>query len=108
MSTYICEKCGCIDNSACGGNYALVKSNFKFFKDDYANNHYLCVECTPTEFSDGSKNEKAGKWHNRFPKIHWTEIGKENILKACEESCGNYTNAKEYFRKGVIKCIKNG
>lgn len=98
MSTYICEKCGCIDNTACGGNYWLVKSKMNFFKDEYSNTHCLCVVCTPTEFHDGSKNEQAGKWHNMFPRKHWSDLGKEHILRLANKQTGNYVNAEDFFK----------
>lgn len=102
MSTFICEKCGCIDNTTCGGNYYLVEfmkvSTDKFFKDNYYNTHHVCVECIPSEYEDGSKNSKAGKWHDRFPKEHWSVYGsKEDILAICNENKGKFINAFEYF-----------
>ena len=105
MSTYICEKCGCVDNTACGGNYwsvAMMKNSKKIdpmFEDDYSNKHKLCCECTPPKFIDGSINNEAGKQHNRFPKRHWSECGdKENIIERCNEKVGNFVNAIEYFQ----------
>lgn len=98
MPSYICEKCGCIDNSACGGNYWSVKSKLNLFADEYSNTHLLCVECTPQKFSDGSINHEAGIWHNHFPKKHWSDIGKQQILNASDD-LGSYTNAKDYFDK---------
>lgn len=102
MSTYICEKCGCIDNSACGGNYAVVKAHLNLFEDEYSNTHLLCVECTPSKFKDGSINREAGKWHNEFPKRHWSEIGKETLIEICEKDEGDYVNAREYFKSKSI------
>lgn len=105
MPTYICEKCGCIDNTACGGNYWLVQcmrhKNYSnpFFKDDYANKHVLCTECTPSEFYDGSANPNGGKWHNKFPKKHWSEYGnKEELINLCKKGKGDVINAIEYFK----------
>lgn len=103
MSTYICTKCGCIDNTACGGNYWMVKSKLASFKDEYANNNVLCVECTPTEYSDGSINTEKGKWHNKFPKRHWSEFGsKEEVIDHCIEGNGNVVNAVEYFKNNNL------
>jgi hypothetical protein len=102
MSTYICEKCGCIDNTACGGNYWGVMSKRAYFKDDYANKHVLCVECTPSEYCDGSISEEAGKWHNKFPKRHWSAFGtKDEVIAHCLENQGNIVNAVDYFAKKV-------
>jgi len=113
MSTYICEKCGCIDNTACGGNYWAVSysiSKFKkdgtaikkCFKDEYANTHVLCVECTPAEYSDGSIKREAGKWHNMFLKKHWSEYGtKEKLIADCKRNNGSVVNAIEYFNDNL-------
>lgn len=102
MSTYICDKCGCIDNTACMGNYHAIGmmrcGQDKMFKDEYANTHYLCTECTPVEYSDNTRKRGAGKWHNLFPKKHWSEYGtKEEILTECDKHLGAFVNAREYF-----------
>lgn len=97
MAAYICVKCGCIDNTACGGNYWVKE--FKPYKDEYANTYSLCTACTPSELADGSIDEDAGKWHNIFAKKHWTEFGtKEQIIAICDEGNGNFVNAYEYFK----------
>ena len=99
MGTYICSKCGCIDNTACGGNFWSFKSKSGSFKDDYANKNALCVECTPGEYNDGSVNKEAGKWHNIFPKKHWSEYGnQEKLIADCLKNQGNMINAVEYFK----------
>ena len=59
MPLFICEKCDGIDNTACGGTYWMSHRE---------NTPALCCECSPVEYPDGSKNNRAGKWHNRFPK----------------------------------------
>jgi len=100
MPTYICEECGCIDNSSSAGNYWAVECKLNLYKKDDANKKLLCVVCTPTEFSDGSRNDKAGKWHNYFPRKHWSEYGtKEELIKKCKQGQGNMVNAIEYFSK---------
>lgn len=102
MSTYICKKCGCIDNTACGGNYWLVHGKKKYFDDEYANNNELCVECTPEKFDDGSKTG-GGKWHNKFAKEHWSKRGTvEEIITICKKNQGNYVNAIEYFKENNL------
>ena len=103
MSTYICYKCGCIDNSACGGNYWSVRSKQNCYKEEYANTHELCVECTPKEYDDGSVNEEHGEWHNKFPKRHWSEYGsKEKVIEECKKNNGNLVNAIEYFKENNL------
>lgn len=101
MSTYICTKCGCIDNTACGGNYWNVVCHNNGYADENANKELLCVECTPVFFKDGSGG-KGGVWHNSFKKRHWSELGKEKILSiASERNVGNLINAKDYFERFV-------
>ena len=104
MSTFICEKCGCVDNTACGGTYWSTIGDMKYFKDEYYNEYLVCVACAPLEYEDGSKNRRAGKWHDYFEKKHWSEIGTvEDILKLEEKHDGSMINATEYFkRRGMI------
>ena len=63
MPCYVCEKCGCIDNTALGGNYWLRL--FKITKTaTIAETNpvsALCCECY------------KGKWHNQFPKKFITD-----------------------------------
>ena len=80
MSIYICEKCGCIENTALG---------------DYWNNiindePIICSECS------------TGKWHNKFDKKHWTEYGVKKLLE--REKDGARINATEYLKSiGELK-----
>lgn len=58
--------------------------------------------CVPKKFKNGRVNEKAGKWHNHFPKKHWTEIAtKEEIIAICKKGQGSYVNAMEYFKRRI-------
>lgn len=66
MPLYVCEKCGCVDNTALGRYWGLTLTGFK---DSSFNNMALCSECAPTEWSDGGKTN-WGKWHGKFPKRH--------------------------------------
>lgn len=50
MSTFICEKCGCVDNTACGGTYWSTIGDMKYFKDEYYNEYLVCVACAPLEY----------------------------------------------------------
>jgi len=49
MGLYMCEECGCVENTALGNFW--IKS---LTKDKKA----LCTECDPS----------VGRWHGRFPK----------------------------------------
>lgn len=65
MGLYVCEKCGCIENTALGFYWSrnVVTMNWP---DEYKNKA-LCSECGPTTYSDGTPTN-YGKWHDRFPK----------------------------------------
>lgn len=67
MPAFICERCGCWDNSACGGTYWSRRSHT--FPPPYAG-ELLCCVCAPLKHNDGSANEGAGRWHNRFPRVN--------------------------------------
>ena len=93
MSTFICEKCGCIDNSACKNNYWIVKAKLNIFSEEYYNTHLVCTSCAP-------KEKEFGEWNNKFRKRHWSECGtKEKLIAMCKENNGNLVNAIEYFKK---------
>lgn len=40
----------------------------------------LCCECSPKFYADGSINEDAGKWHNRFPKKKYTKEDRNKVI----------------------------
>lgn len=110
MSTFICDKCGCVDNSACGGTYWSSKSGWlDLFEDDYFNTNPVCCACAPDTYGDGSKNSKAGKWHGLFERKHWSEFGDVNKLLELEKAdVGDMVNATEYFEKrGMIEKVKS-
>lgn len=82
MSVYICEKCGCIENTALGGYWMNVID-----KEPKA-----CSECN------------TGKWHNEFEKKHWTEYGVQKLLELEAQKDGSMINATEYLKSiGEIK-----
>lgn len=67
MGLFVCDKCGCIENTALGfywGRY-LIK-----WKDSNLNGLALCSECAPSYYSDGGKTN-YGKWHGKFPRKIW-------------------------------------
>jgi hypothetical protein len=69
MSLFQCDKCGCLDNTACGGNYHL---RHRRNEDWYGipNGVALCCACTPSHTLDGELvNKRAGKWHNEFDRV---------------------------------------
>jgi hypothetical protein len=75
MPLFVCDECGCVENTALG--FYWGKGHIKF-KDEEKNDKALCSECMPKEFSDGSIYEKAGKWHDIFKKEKWD--GEEEVI----------------------------
>ncbi len=76
MSVYICEKCGCIENTAVGG----------YWKNARNKEPKMCSECN------------TGKWHGVFEKRHWTEYGIKELLRLEAEKNGSMINATEYLK----------
>ena len=76
MSVYICEKCGCIENTSLGG----------YWDNEFNNEPKMCSECN------------TGKWHNQFEKTHWTEFGVEKLLELEALKDGSMINATKYLR----------
>ena len=96
MPGFICEECGTVDNTALGHYWAR---NFVKFKNSMLNNKALCIICKPQEYSDGSIDPNAGKWHDKFDQRHWSEYGtKETLIENCNTVHG-LINAVEYFQK---------
>lgn len=84
MPLFVCDKCRAIENTACG-HYWGSTGNHRWFRDASLDRMKLCSECEPTEYRDGSKNTRGGKWHGRFPKeIATTEridqMGRERFV----------------------------
>ena len=76
MSVYICEKCGCIENTALGGYWRnLCNKEAK-----------MCSECN------------TGEWHNWFEKKHWSEYGVNKLLELESRGDGSMINATEYLK----------
>lgn len=114
MSIFICEKCGKLDNTACGNNYWIAYMNKYrqsqgeeieiYFKPEfsYFENHVCCSDCCEgVEFSDWS-----GILHKRSIYIenreHWTKYGKEKLLEWEHRNDGSMVNATEYFKDDGI------
>jgi len=55
MPLFICDKCGCVDNTA------MERNNFYISEDE----SQLCTECY------------SGKWHDKFPKMTKEEFIKK-------------------------------
>lgn len=86
MPCFICEKCGSVDNTACGGNYWIHQVNTRTGSKNVTEK-ILCCECY------------RGKWHDRFPKKNWREYGSpEDLLKNEKEHPGGILNLEEYLK----------
>lgn len=73
MPCFVCAKCGSIENTALGHYWSRKHVEFKEGSlPTELKGEPLCSECTPLEYSDGSKAGN-GKWHNKFPKEHWSK-----------------------------------
>ena len=72
MPCFVCEKCGCIDNTATGHYWG--KDTIMFKEGSLTPELIgkpLCIECMPLFYCDGSSTG-AGEWHDLFTKEHWT------------------------------------
>ncbi len=77
MSLFVCDKCGCVDNTALGRYWS---KDMDFWADDNKG-LALCAECAPSTYKDGSPAgviRRFGKWHNQFPKEKWD--GKVKVI----------------------------
>jgi hypothetical protein len=70
MSLFICDICGCIDNTATGRYW--TKDSIHLWADENLGKA-LCSECEPTTYRSGELNSDGGKWHGRFEKKKPTE-----------------------------------
>lgn len=88
MSTFLCTKCGAIENTATS----------KYWYDTMEGRPPICSKCS------------TGKWHDMFPRTHWSKVGIDKLLKAQKRNQGDYINARNHLRDiGVIgnkKAIK--
>lgn len=81
MPTFLCERCGAIENTA--------TSDYWLYKLD--NKPVLCSKCS------------TGKWHDRFPRQHWSSVGIDELLRAQKRNQGDFINARSHLRDiGVI------
>ncbi|KIL42098.1 hypothetical protein SD70_02640 [Gordoniibacillus kamchatkensis] len=74
MGLFVCDNCGCVENTALGHYWA---KNIVAFPT-YPHGTALCTECMPDKYADGRPNPEGGKWHGKFPKVKWD--GKREVL----------------------------
>lgn len=88
MPMFVCDLCGCGENTALGHFWGRESDYF----GPELKGKALCSECMPDTFSDGSKNEDGGKWHGRFEK----QPALPNLIEA-----GRYINRTKTGQKIV-------
>lgn len=107
MSTFICMKCGCIDNTAMNNNYWVAQSNrlkietgeelFVEFADEYYNTHECCSACCKDlRYDDGTFMQTQG-WHGYFPQKFWEDYGRDKLLMMELQKQGDMVNASRFF-----------
>ncbi len=81
MSTFICTRCGAVENTATSEYWTLKREG----------KPVICSKCS------------TGKWHNKFARRHWSYYGVSAILKAQKQDLGDFVNGREHLRNiGVI------
>ena len=63
MSLFQCDKCGCLENTACGWSHP--RFNKRLTKPENLGKE-LCAVCAPTEYPNGDKTAFKNVWHDRF------------------------------------------
>lgn len=89
MSIYVCDRCGCIENSAYGSYYL---TNFGRDNAEYGmpEGELWCHACCPHTKADGTKVPEPyrlhnyGNWHNRFDRILWRQQDVYNRVTIAE------------------------
>lgn len=70
MSIFQCERCGCVDNTACGvGMFYHAPSSFDWSYAPEREGMKLCSACGPTHLKGGHPTITEGKWHDLFKRV---------------------------------------
>lgn len=86
MSTFLCTRCGAIENTA--------TSNYYYHKLE--GQPVICSKC------------ETGKWHDRFPRKHWSTYSIDELLKLQKKEQGDVINARQHLRNiGIIGSKKS-
>lgn len=83
MPLFVCDNCGCIDNTACGGTW-WSRNMTDIWPKEYVGKA-LCVVCASPVYNDGSPNTDAGEWHNHFPRKQYTPDRRDDVLNPPRE-----------------------
>jgi hypothetical protein len=82
MAMYICENCGCVENTALG-NWWVRDTNNRLAVNPVTNKPFpngmaLCSACAPDKFVDGKyrhiyrdNKPRTQGWHNQFNRQLW-------------------------------------
>lgn len=96
MSLFICDNCGCVENTAFG-NWWIRDSNHELDVNPETNKPFpdgmaLCSACAPDKYADGKyrhigrdNKPRVKGWHNQFARRLWdgvTEV--ENPMEYLE------------------------
>lgn len=71
MSLFVCDKCGCVENTALGRYW------MKDFPDMWSKDNEglaLCSECAPLYYANGERTDYNHIWHGKFKKRQWDGI----------------------------------
>lgn len=86
MSTFLCTRCGAIENTATSS----------YWIDTRDGKPPICSKC------------KTGTWHGEFPRTHWSSLGVGEVLRLQKLDHGDLINGREHLRNiGVIGSKKN-
>ena len=86
MPMYVCEVCGCVENTGCGNWWSRFDNHKKV--GDIPDGVALCSVCTPAEYKSGAIDEGKGKWHMYFTRRLWD--GKTPVLNKRPEDFAEY------------------
>jgi hypothetical protein len=76
MGAFVCDSCGCIENTALG--YFWSRGHGLYDSD--IDRKAMCSECMPQVWGNGKPRADGagGKWHGKFPKVKWD--GKREVM----------------------------
>ena len=95
MPLFQCQKCGCVDNSACGHYWRANRPEKYDWTDmEEYRGMKLCAVCGPRNYANGAPTE-FGVWHKRFKRcflpLGLFEENSDGGLTNKENGDSNYT-----------------
>lgn len=67
MSSFQCQWCGCVDNTALSGQGMAWPELFNWAGIENRRGLKLCSACGPTAYKDNTPT-RFGRWHGMFPR----------------------------------------